>query len=37
MYYDSFRRDKYGRNTGGDFSKDISEIFRNRITINEIN
>ncbi len=36
MYYDLFRRDKYRRNTG-DFSKDISQILRNKIQTNEIN
>lgn len=36
MYYDLFRRDKYGRNTG-DFSKDIYQILRNKIQTNEIN
>lgn len=29
MYYDSFRGDRYGRDTV-DFSKDISEILRNK-------
>lgn len=36
MYYDSFRGDRYGRDKG-DFSKDISEILRNKIKTNEIN
>ncbi len=36
MYYDLFRRDKYERNTEG-FSKDITEILRNKIKINKIN
>jgi hypothetical protein len=36
MYYDSFRGDRYGRNTV-DFSKDISEILRKKIKTNEIN